>query len=274
MKQTKMHLRSIFLALLIVTPRMEEVRAAAYIPVPDCTGSEVNLLVLGDSQTGGSWATSYFGDFLQSCLSRRKELTFAVYARGGTQMDQWTNSAALDSIPTVYRDPVTPRKILGKQEVPLCLKRASSLIKIHQPEFILLQFGDNLLSLDVSAIEVQTNRLLKVVEEAGIDRRHCYFATPTYEMAVESRRNVPAKNIQNTMKVRNAIEKATLKRCTLLDGTKLLAGSPILNRGVLERILVPGTTGCAGAARNDNTHACGEAARAWAEAICKSLTPP
>lgn len=233
--------------------------------------ARVDLLILGDSQTGGFWATSYFGDFLQRCLARKEGLQFVAYARGGTQMIQWTTSSALDSIPTVYRDAETPRKILGKAEVPVAWKRASSLLKHHSPQAVLLQFGDNLLSLPPSEIEAQTAGILNELERAGLDRDHCFFATPTFEMAVSTRRNVPAKNLQNTLKVRQAIERAAKDRCTLLDGTSLLAHSPWLEHGLLKRVSIPGTVGCAGSAVNDNTHVCGEAARAWAEAVCRAL---
>jgi hypothetical protein len=245
--------------------------AAPASPGLRASDSEMDLLILGDSQTGGSWATSYFGDFLQKCLSGKPALRFAAYARGGTQMIQWTTSAASDSVPTVYRDRETPRKILGRAEVPVTLKRARSLLKLHHPKAVLLQFGDNLLSLTEPAIEAQTRELLDEVEAAGLDADTCFFATPTHEMAVRTRRNVPAKNLENTLKVKRAIERASKGRCTLLDGIALLANSPLLENGTLKRVAIAETLGCSGSAVNDNTHACGEAAKAWAEAVCQAL---
>jgi hypothetical protein len=266
--------RPSFILALIVLPLMISITligSPSTAGTANCTGPQVDLLILGDSQTGGSWATSYFGDFLQKCLAQKRHLRFAAYARGGTQMTQWVQSKALDHIPTVYRDAETPRKILGGKEIPVCWKRARSLIEIHRPTGVLLQFGDNLLSLDATTTETQTKDLLKIVEAAGIPPERCFFATPTYEMAVQAKRNVPAKNLANTLKVRSAIERASKGRCTLVDGTALLAASPLLDRDLLARVPVEGTTGCLGKAVNDNTHTCGAAARAWAEAVCSAI---
>ncbi len=235
----------------------------------DCAGEKVDLLVLGDSQTGGYWSSSYFGDFFQKCMSKHASaMSFAVYARGGTQPIHWVSSDRLDHIPTVFRDMNHARSNIGSVEVPVCKKRLDSLFKIHQPRKVLFVFGDNLVSATPQQIETQYLDMVQLVIKAGILPENCYLLLPTYEMQVEKVRHVPQKNLFNTLKVNTAVKAAMSGKCQILDGLDAMKSSVLLVGEVLKRVGVEGTTGCFGAAADDNIHYCGEAARELAEKAC------
>jgi hypothetical protein len=240
-----------------------------------CTGPRADLLILGDSQTGASWAYSYFGNFVQKCLAR-KGVSFVSYARGGTQPLHWMNSgtghASLDRIDTVYRSPTDPHLNLGGTSAPMCKKRLDRLIEIHQPTRALLFFGDNLLTASTDEIRRQFRGLIDILQARGINGENCILLTPTYEMAVASKRNVPSKNFENTLKVIRAIQSEAGTACKVLNGLELMKESPLLKGEVLAREPVEGTSGCFGAAANDNIHYCGRAARELADKTCEALT--
>jgi len=238
-----------------------------------CEGPRAELLVLGDSQTGANWATAYFGNFIQKCLARN-EASFASYARGGTQPIHWLNDAGLDRIDTLYRSPTEPHSNLGGTSAPVCKKRLEQLLDIHQPSRVLLFFGDNLLSASAEEIRNQYRKMTGTLEKGGIHGENCILLTPTYEMAVASKRNVPSKNLENTVKVIKAIEAEAGSKCRILNGLELMKDSPLLKGEVLDRVAVEGTSGCFGAAANDNIHYCGRAAEELAEKVCASLVPP
>ncbi len=255
-------IRCVLLLLLSLAPlsRAEE----------GCEGPRTELLILGDSQTGANWATAYFGNFVQKCLART-QITFASYARGGTQPIHWLSHAGLDKIDTVYRSASEPHTPLGGSSAPVCKKRLNRLVGIHQPSRVLLFFGDNLLSATTEEIRSQYRKMIRALEEAGIRGENCILLTPTYEMAVASKRNVPSKNFENTMKVIKAIEAEAGPSCRILNGLELMKNSPLLKGEVLAREAVEGTSGCFGAAANDNIHYCGRAAQELADKVCESL---
>jgi hypothetical protein len=238
----------------------------------ECPDRAVDVLVLGDSQTGGSWATSYFGNFLQACLkSHPLGPSFAVYGRGGTQPVDWLNRKSLDSVDVVYRDRNENHKVLRGTGTPECYKRLNPLLSGHRPKKIVLFFGDNLLSAESREIRRQYRLLIREIREAGIAPADCLLLTPTFEMEVSSKRNVPSKNLANTEKVLAAIRAETGDECRILDGLELMKGSRLLKGETLKRIAVEGTGGCFQAAANDNIHICGEAARELANRVCGAV---
>jgi hypothetical protein len=238
----------------------------------DCADKPVDVLVLGDSQTGGSWATSYFGNFIQSCLKKHPlSPSFAIYGRGGTQPVDWLSRKSLDSVDVVYRDSVQNHKIMQGPQTPACLKRLNPLLAGHKPKRLVLFFGDNLLSAETPEIKRQYRLMLQEIRAAGVAPGDCLMVTPTFEMEVSTKRNVPSKNITSTRKVLAAIRSEVRDQCRILDGLELMKNSPLLRGEVLRRIAVEGTSGCFQAAANDNIHICGEAAREFANRVCGEI---
>ncbi len=239
----------------------------------ECPDRPVDVLVLGDSQTGASWATSYFGNFLQSCLKTHPlSPSFAIYGRGGTQPVDWLNRKSLDSVNLVLRDSENPHKILRASEAPVCMKRLAPLLSGHRPRKLILFFGDNLLTAEPMEIRRQYRLLLEQIRTAGISASDCILVTPTYEMEVSTKRNVPAKNLANTKRVLSAIRAEAGEGCRVFDGLELMRNSPLfLSNETLKRVHVPGTNGCLQAASNDNIHVCGEAARELAHKVCGQI---
>jgi hypothetical protein len=256
------------LSLLLLLP------AAARAEAP-CDAGPTKLLVIGASQTGATWARSYFGNFLQKCLrnSPRFGGSFAVYGRGGTHPLHWLDNPCMDKIETIQRDPAHNHLNLGAFDaVPACKKRIGPMLEAHKPERMVIFFGDNLLLKPEREILALYDRMYKLLEQAGVTKENCFFLAPTYEMEVATKRNVPAKDLANTLAVNAAIRKAADGRCTYLDGVELMKGSPLLlSSNLLKRLQPEGMSGCHGAAANDNIHVCGEAARDFAERVCDAV---
>jgi hypothetical protein len=159
--------------------------------------------------------------------------------------------------------------VLGGAEVPVCFKRLDSLLQIHEPKKVVLFFGDNLINASPAEIQSQYESMLALLNQAVVASENCYLILPTYEMAVATKRNVPAKNLANTLKVNSSVKALVGNRCQVLDGLEAMKDSPLLVKETLIRKAVEGTTGCFGAASNDNIHLCGEAAREFAQKACE-----
>ena len=240
------------------------------ILIPFAKAQKLDLLIIGDSQNGGYWAKDYFGDHFQDCLSKTQN-TFAIYARGGTQFNHWLNDGALDHIETVYRDANTPHKLMGK-EAQLTHKRLSSLIQLHSPNKVAVFFGDNLISFEDFQIRLQVEKTISALRRSGIYNGQCIFITPTFEMQVGTKRNVPLKHFRNTLRVNEAIKETVAGRCAVIDGLELMKDSSLLLKDqTLLRKSSPGRIGCGGAAVNDNIHYCGEAAAEFAHKVCEQI---
>lgn len=264
-------MKDIFFTLLLGLTGL----ASAQTP---CDTVPADLLVLGDSQTGASWAPSYYGNFLQKCLKDDPAAgrSFVIYGRGGTQPAHWLTSAGLDKIATIQRDPENNHKNIGvSDQVPLCKKRLRVMLEAHHPRRVLAFFGDNLLSASEAEIKNQFAQLVKTIREYGTDPRNCYIMTPTYEMDVTEKRNVPAKNLANTLKVIKAVKAAAGNDCRVIDSVELMGDSALLlQTQLLKRAQSEGMGGCLGAAGNDNIHVCGEAAKDLADRVCGILRQP
>ena len=231
--------------------------------------SAVDLLVVGDSQSGATWSKSYFGNFLAACLKGN----FVVYGRGGTVPGNWLGSGGMDQIETIQRDPQDFHFNIGsKENVPLCKKRISPMLEAHQPKKVFFQFGGNMISLTDSEVGKQIEVLMGTATDKGIKAENCYFMTPTYEMAVASNRNVPTRNLQAVRKIHALIDNAIKGRCQVISGVELMKDSPLFDgKELLKRIPIAGKPGCSGAAENDNVHVCGEAAQDMAQRMCDRL---
>jgi hypothetical protein len=237
--------------------------------------SSVDLLVLGDSQTGATWSKSYFGNYLQMCLKDQVSETgdFVIYGRGGTQPQHWVKNKGLDKIETIQRDQDNNHKNIGSLEaVPLEKKRIGPMLQTLQPKKVLLFFGDNLLVDSHETILGQFKEILSFIKSNKISSADCFLLTPTFEMEVKSKRNVTYKNIENTKKVIAAIKIAAVGSCQVIDGLEVMKESPYyLSPNLLKRVDVAGRNGCTGGSSNDNIHICGESARYLAQAVCNKL---
>ena len=233
-----------------------------------CLGP-VDLLVVGDSQTGATWSKSYFGNFLQSCL----EGTFTIYGKGGSIPGSWLGKGGLDQVEIIQRDQIEAHLNIGAGEsVPLCKKRIAPMLETHLPKKVLFFFGDNHIASSSEEIIKDTDLLMKTVSEKGILPENCFFLTPTFEMEIKTKRNVSRKNLTNTLRISQAIQVGLKSRCQLIDGLELMRSSPFFDgKELLKRVQVEGKIGCAGAASNDNIHVCGEAAKDLATKICHTL---
>ncbi len=234
-----------------------------------CDFAPVKVLVVGDSQTGATWAKSYFGNFLQECLGEN----FMIFGKGGSILSSWLGKGSLDNIQIIQRDPKNRHLNLGLgDQVPLCKKRFAPMLDTYSPEKLLLFFGDNYIASTDEQIILETKKTLDLLQEKGISADNCFFLTPTFEMEVATKRNVSRKNFDNTLRITNAIKKASEGRCTILNGLEIMENSPYyLTNKLLKRVHIPGNLDCAGAASNDNIHICGEAARDLAVKICERL---
>ncbi len=234
----------------------------------DCQGP-VETIVVGDSQTGGSWSKSYFGNFLQTCL----EKDFVVFGKGGSVLSSWLGKGNLDNVEIIQRDPLNPQLNIGIGDaVPLCKKRISPMLDAYAPKKILFFFGDNYIASPDDEIARETEALMKLITEKNISSTDCYFLTPTYEMQIQTKRNVPRKNLANTQRIATVIKKTLKDRCQHLDGLELMKDSAFYDGNeLLKRILIEGKPGCSGAASNDNIHICGEAAKDLAQKVCRIL---
>lgn len=228
--------------------------------------SSVDVLVVGDSQSGATWSKSYFGNFIASCLSGN----FVVYGRGGTVPANWLGTGGMDHIETIQRTSTNQHQNIGAGEkVPLCKKRIGPMLAAHTPKKVLFQFGGNMINSADEVVTKQIDRLMVSAVENGIQAQDCFFLMPTYEMEVGSRRNVPHRNLSNVQKINGLISGAIAGRCQLIDGVELMKNSPYFDgKELLRRVPIEGLPGCAGAAVNDNVHVCGEAARDLAERVC------
>lgn len=230
---------------------------------------QVDLLVLGDSQFGATWAKSYSGNFLQGCLKG----SFALYARGGTIPGNWIGKGGMDQIETIERTPSEEHLNIGSgDKVPLCKKRLGPMIEAHKPRRILLEFGGNYISSKDDFIKNDIENLMRELEKYEIEPQNCYFLHQTYEMEVDKKRNVPLKNITNTIRILNIIKDTISNRCQLIDGMELMKNSSYFD-GVelLKRIPIENRSGCFGAAVNDNAHVCGAAAKDFADRVCRII---
>jgi hypothetical protein len=234
----------------------------------NCLGP-IDVLVVGDSQTGATWSKSYFGNFLQSCL----EGTFTIYGKGGSTPGSWLGKGGLDQIEIIQRDQDESHLNIGAGEsVPLCKKRIASMLETHQPKKVLFFFGDNHIASSDEEIIKETELLMKTVNEKGVSPENCFFLTPTFEMEIKTKRNVSRKNLLNTERITQAIRSGIQSRCQLIDGVEIMKSSSYFDgKELLKRVQVEGKIGCAGAASNDNIHICGEAAKDLALKICQTL---
>jgi hypothetical protein len=232
-----------------------------------CESNPVDILLVGDSQTGASWSKSYFGNFVQECLGD----SFTVYGRGGTSPSSWVGKGNLDNVETIMRSPIHRQLNLGSgDQVQLCQKRLLPMIEAHKPKKLLLFFGDNLIASSDEEIVSQLEKTMKTIEESGLSPKDCYFLTPTYEMEVATKRNVTRKNFENTLRITLAIKKTIIGHCQHINGLELMKSSAYLTKNqLLKRVEIPGLTGCGGAAVNDNIHVCGQAARDLANKVCE-----
>jgi len=254
---------------------MKHLLFLALFTIPSLSYGVVDLLVLGDSQTGATWSKTYFGNYLQKCLKEQIAETgdFVVYARGATQPTHWIKSAGLDKIETIQRDPENNHKNIGNlSAVPLEKKRIEPMLTNLQPKKVLFFFGDNLMVETSATIEAQFTSLLSYVKAHKIGKLDCYLLTPTFEMEVTDHRSVRGKTLENTTKVIAAIKKAAGDSCQVINGLDVIKASPYYLKGdLVKRVPIKGDGGCTGAATNDNIHLCGEAAKYLAKSACDKL---
>jgi hypothetical protein len=254
-------MRMIFVLLLITLNAM-----ATCLPGKD-------LLVVGDSQIGATWASSYVGNFLQQCLKG----DFVIYGRGATVPGNWIDQGGMDQIETIQRDPFNKHLNLGsKEQVAACKKRLEQMLAAHTPKKILLSFGGNYIgkTIDFEKIQKEIIRMLQIIQGHGITYQQCLFVSPTFEMEVANQRNIPHRDLSAVLKVTDFIRPILKDKCQLLEGVKLMQDSVLLNeKKILKRLSIPGTTGCAGSAVNDNVHICGEAAQELAHKLCDLVNP-
>ncbi len=233
-----------------------------------CIGPK-DFLVLGDSQTGATWARSYFGNFLQECLKG----DFIIFGKGGSNPSSWYGQGKLANVEIIKRDSTTPHQNMGVElRLPLCQKRVNHMIDEYRPKKILFFFGDNMIASNDEEIKKEMNGLLSIIDNKKIQREDCYFLTPTYEMEVKSNRNVSRKNLANTSRISRIIFNAIENKCQHLDGLDIMKDSSYFDgKELLRRVPIEGKPGCSGAAENDNIHVCGEAAKDFAERVCLKI---
>jgi hypothetical protein len=229
---------------------------------------KVELLVVGDSQTGTPGSKSYFGNFFQRCL-KEKKVNFVTYGRGSTRPEHWLNNGEKDQVTTIMRNAVDEEVNLGWGPlVPRSQKRLKPLMRTHRPEKVMAFFGDNFILHPRAEIMSQSQQWVQAVRAWGISRENCFFLTATYEMEVESNPKNPDKNYRNTLDVDLAIRDAIGSDCRVIDGLEVMNDSKLLQNGKLKRIQPEGETDCFGKSANDNVHYCGEAARELADHVC------
>jgi hypothetical protein len=233
---------------------------------------KVNILAIGDSQTGTPGKKSYFGNFLQRCLSENNE-KFVTYGRGGTRPIHWIDNGDMDIVTTIQRDPTNEEKNIGwGLMVPEYKRRIEPMIKKHSPRKILVFFGDNLLLHPEDYVASQSKKMVDIIRASGISEKQCFFLTPTYEMEVFEKRNMPGKNFENTRTVIDYIKKSVGDECQVIDGLELMKDSPLLLESKLfKRVQSNGDTDCFGESSNDNIHYCGDVAHELATKVCQML---
>jgi hypothetical protein len=236
-----------------------------------CRENKVDLLLIGDSQTGTVGSQSYFGNHVRHCLNHKK-VNFVSYARGSTRPEHWLYSDDLDQVTTIRRDPQNEEVNVGwGAMVPECKRRLEPMLKAHQPKKVLAFFGDNFLLHPAENIAKQSQDLVKVIRAHGISFEDCYFLTATYEMQVPATPRFPHKTLKNTLDVDLAIRQAIGDQCQVIDGLELMSDSPLLVDSKLMRVQSNGQRDCFGKAENDNIHYCGDAAQELAEKVCERL---
>lgn len=231
--------------------------------------SNIDTLVVGDSQVGATWSRSYVGNFLANCLQG----DFVIYGRGATIPGNWFGLGGMDQIETIQRDQTNQHLNLGsKEQVPLCKKRLEYMLKDHTPKKLVMSFGGNYNLNAENVITQQMNQFIQILKKYNISRDRCFFITPTFEMQVRDRRNVPSRTRQTSEQVHSIISKLIEGHCQTFSGVKLMQDSIYFDgKELLLRVPVNGRNGCMGAAENDNVHICGMAALDYAEKICQLL---
>jgi hypothetical protein len=233
-----------------------------------CREKKVDLLVIGDSQTGTVGSKSFFGNFIQKCLNAKVK-RFVTYGRGSTRPEHWLYSDELDKVTTIRRDPQHEEVNLGwGAMVPDCKRRLEPMMKAHRPNKVLAFFGDNFLLHPSESIAKQSQDLVRVIRSHGISFENCYFLTATYEMQVPATPRFPHKTLKNTMDVDFAIRQAIGDQCQVIDGLDLMRNSLLLVDSRLKRVQPEGQADCFGKSENDNIHYCGEAAKEMANKVC------
>jgi hypothetical protein len=252
-------MKKIFFCLLL---------ASKSILAQDCHGP-IDLLVLGDSQTGATWSKSYFGNFLQECLNE----SFVILGKGGSIPGSWIGKGGLDQIEIIQRTPKSDHQNIGSGEmVPLCKKRLDPMLKSYLPKKVLFFFGDNYIASSDEMITQDIGQFAKTLEQNFISKENCFFLTPTFEMEVKTKRNVSRKNIANTLRINQIIKNNLDNKCQMIDGIELMKDSPYFDgKELLKRVQIQDRIGCAGAAMNDNIHLCGAAAEDMAKRICQVI---
>jgi hypothetical protein len=227
-----------------------------------------DLLLVGDSQTGATWSKSYIGNFLANCLQGN----FLLLSRGGSIPMNWLGTSTVDRVETIQRDPDHNQINLGLTDVPLCKRRLQPMLDSYKPSRIVFQFGGNYIASNDEDVKKDTERLMKLVIEKGFSKETCFYVTPTFEMEVATKRNVPLKDLKNVTRVTNIIASVIQDRCQLISGLEMMKNSPYFDgKELLKRVLIEGKPGCGGAAVNDNAHVCGEAAKDFAQRVCTIL---
>lgn len=231
----------------------------------------VDLLLIGDSQVGATWAKSYTGNFLQQCLRGN----FVIYGRGATVPGNWLGQGGMDHIETIQRDPENSHLNLGSGvKVPTCKKRLEHMLPAHQSKRIALSFGGNYIgkTINTEQVKKEITQLMKITQEHGYLEGNCFFIGPTFEMEVRDRRNIAHRDLSAVEKINSLITPILAGKCRFISGVELMRSSPYFDgKELLRRVQVPGANGCSGAAENDNVHVCGEAARDYALRLCDIL---
>jgi len=238
----------------------------------ECSVEPVDRIIIGDSQNGATWATSYFGNFFQRCLSQQNE-TFKSIARGGSTPMHWVNNSGNDRIDTIMRDKAHNHQLIKTSELPVCQRRLKEMIAAYQAKKVFIALGDNIMGSTSATAKVQFSKLLESVQANNIAPENCVILTPTYEMQTTTRRSVAIKTLENTKRIIEGIKSAAAGKCRVIDGTEVMAQSEffIPSQKILKRINVTGTGGCTGANQNDNIHVCGKAAQDYANRVCDLL---
>ena len=157
---------------------------------------DYDLVILGDSQIGATWSKSYVGNYLQKCLQKNAAQDFIILGRGGTHLGHWINKSQMDHIETIERTNEYNHKNLGNSNIPLCKRKLDDVLQQHSPRKIVLSFGGNWIGQSETVIKQDLNNTIAILRKNQISKEQCYFITPTYEMQVDQRRNVPSRNLK------------------------------------------------------------------------------
>ena len=256
----------LFLVILVLSPFVS-IHSLAW----PCREKKVEILAIGDSQTGTVGSKSYFGNYIQQCLKAQGK-RFVTYGRGSTRPEHWLYSDTLDQVTTIKRDFQHEEVNLGwGAMVPECKRRLEPMLRAHRPKKVLAFFGDNFLLHPASEIAKQSQELVQVIRSHGISFENCFFLTATYEMQVPATPRFSHKTLKNTMDVDFAIRQAVGDQCQVIDGLEVMKDSPLLVDSKLKRVQSDGHTDCFGKSENDNIHYCGDAAKELADQVCERL---